>query len=77
MRGYIAMLATRSEYRGRGIATALVRLAVKKMIEQDADEVRNDNFNSSYEGKVILQPHFRLLWKRRLTIFPLSAFMKT
>lgn len=39
MRGYIAMLATRSEYRGRGIATKLVRMAVGKMIEMDADEV--------------------------------------
>lgn len=39
MRGYIAMLATRSEYRGRGIATKLVRLAMDRMIEMDADEV--------------------------------------
>ncbi|KAH9819767.1 N-alpha-acetyltransferase 30-like [Teratosphaeria destructans] len=39
MRGYIAMLATKSEYRGRGIATKLVRMAVDAMIEQDADEV--------------------------------------
>ncbi|KAK3112049.1 N-alpha-acetyltransferase 30 [Teratosphaeriaceae sp. CCFEE 6253] len=39
LRGYIAMLATRAEYRGRGIATRLVRLAVDRMIEKDADEV--------------------------------------
>lgn len=39
MRGYIAMLATREEYRGRGIATKLVRMAVQRMKEQDADEV--------------------------------------
>ncbi|KAK5699366.1 N-alpha-acetyltransferase 30 [Elasticomyces elasticus] len=39
MRGYIAMLATDAEYRGRGIATKLVRLAVEKMIEKDADEI--------------------------------------
>jgi N-alpha-acetyltransferase 30 len=39
MRGYIAMLATKSEYRGRGIATKLVRMAIDKMIEKDADEV--------------------------------------
>ena len=39
MRGYIAMLATREEYRGRGIASKLVRMAVEKMIEKDADEV--------------------------------------
>jgi len=41
MRGYIAMLATRSEYRGRGIATELVRMAVDKMIDKDADEARH------------------------------------
>lgn len=40
MRGYIAMLATRAEHRGKGIATKLVRMAVDKMIEKDADEVR-------------------------------------
>jgi ribosomal protein S18 acetylase RimI-like enzyme len=39
MRGYIAMLATRSEYRGQGIAGKLVRMAIDKMIEKDADEV--------------------------------------
>lgn len=40
MRGYIAMLATRQEYRGQGIASKLVRMAVEKMIKKDADEVR-------------------------------------
>ena len=39
MRGYIAMLATREEYRGKGIASRLVRMAVQKMIEKDADEI--------------------------------------
>lgn len=39
MRGYIAMLATRQEYRGQGIASKLVRMAVEKMIAKDADEV--------------------------------------
>ena len=39
VRGYIAMLATRAEYRGRGIATKLVRMAIDKMVEKDADEV--------------------------------------
>ena len=33
------MLATRQEYRGQGIATKLVRMAVEKMIAKDADEV--------------------------------------
>ena len=39
MRGYIAMLATQQTYRGRGIATKLVRMAVDKMMKKDADEV--------------------------------------
>ncbi|KAF2863036.1 acyl-CoA N-acyltransferase, partial [Piedraia hortae CBS 480.64] len=39
MRGYIAMLATRKEFRGRGIATQLVRMAVDEMIKRDADEI--------------------------------------
>lgn len=39
MRGYIAMLAVREEYRGKGVATKLVRMAVDAMIERDADEV--------------------------------------
>ena len=39
-RGYIAMLAVREEYRGKGIATKLVCMAIDAMIERDADEVR-------------------------------------
>ncbi|EAW09568.1 peptide alpha-N-acetyltransferase MAK3 [Aspergillus clavatus NRRL 1] len=39
LRGYIAMLAVREEYRGRGIATRLVRMAIDAMIERDADEI--------------------------------------
>jgi peptide alpha-N-acetyltransferase len=38
-RGYIAMLAVREEYRGQGIATKLVRMAIDAMIELSADEV--------------------------------------
>ncbi|QKX56187.1 uncharacterized protein TRUGW13939_03287 [Talaromyces rugulosus] len=38
-RGYIAMLAVREEYRGQGIATKLVRMAIDAMIELNADEV--------------------------------------
>ena len=33
------MLAVREEYRGKGIATRLVRMAIDIMIERDADEV--------------------------------------
>jgi ribosomal protein S18 acetylase RimI-like enzyme len=40
MRGYIAMLATRKDYRGHGIATSLVKMAIEKMIVEDADEVK-------------------------------------
>ncbi len=39
LRGYIAMLATKDSYRGKGIATALVRMALDTMIARDADEV--------------------------------------
>jgi len=39
MRGYIAMLATRKDYRGHGIATSLVKMAIEKMVSEDADEV--------------------------------------
>lgn len=39
LRGYIAMLAVREEYRGKGIATKLVRMAIDIMIEREADEV--------------------------------------
>lgn len=38
-RGYIAMLATRAEYRGQGIASKLVRRAIDALIAEDADEV--------------------------------------
>ena len=39
LRGYIAMLAVKQEYRGRGIATNLVRMALDIMIEREAEEV--------------------------------------
>src|SRR4051794_30977470 len=39
LRGYIAMLAVREEYRGKGIATKLVCMAIDAMIARDADEV--------------------------------------
>lgn len=39
LRGYIAMLAVKDEYRGQGIATQLVRKAIEAMADQDADEV--------------------------------------
>ncbi|KAL5002276.1 acyl-CoA N-acyltransferase [Aspergillus recurvatus] len=39
MRGYIAMLAVQEEYRGKGIATKLVRMAIDAMEKGGADEI--------------------------------------
>ncbi|KAI9800218.1 MAG: N-alpha-acetyltransferase 30 [Sarcosagium campestre] len=39
LRGYIAMLAVREEFRGQGIATKLVCMAIDAMIERNADEI--------------------------------------
>ncbi|GAB7352649.1 hypothetical protein MBLNU459_g3016t1 [Dothideomycetes sp. NU459] len=39
LRGYIAMLAVKKGYRGKGIATRLVCMAVDAMIAKDADEI--------------------------------------
>lgn len=38
-RGYIAMLAVSSEFRGHGIATALVKKAIDVMTKRNADEI--------------------------------------
>ncbi|OAQ66620.1 L-A virus GAG protein N-acetyltransferase [Pochonia chlamydosporia 170] len=38
-RGYIAMLAVQSSFRGHGIATALVKQAVDAMTKRNADEI--------------------------------------
>lgn len=39
LRGYIAMLAVAAEYRGQGIATALVKMAIEAMTKGNADEI--------------------------------------
>ncbi|KAK3346237.1 GAG protein N-acetyltransferase [Lasiosphaeria hispida] len=39
LRGYIAMLAVSSPYRGHGVATALVKMAIDAMVRRNADEV--------------------------------------
>ncbi|KAK7745991.1 N-alpha-acetyltransferase 30 [Cytospora paraplurivora] len=38
-RGYIAMLAVSSSFRGQGVATALVKRAIDAMADRNADEV--------------------------------------
>jgi peptide alpha-N-acetyltransferase len=38
-RGYIAMLAVSSPYRGRGIASRLVQMAIEAMTARDAEEI--------------------------------------
>lgn len=44
LRGYIAMLVVLKEFRGKGIATQLVKMAIDAMIAKDAYEVRVDRF---------------------------------
>ncbi|KAB5542625.1 acyl-CoA N-acyltransferase [Coniochaeta sp. 2T2.1] len=39
LRGYIAMLAVSSAYRGHGVATALVKRAIDAMAQRNADEI--------------------------------------
>ncbi|KAK4452091.1 putative n-terminal acetyltransferase [Podospora aff. communis PSN243] len=39
LRGYIAMLAVSAPYRGHGVATALVKMAIDAMAHKNADEI--------------------------------------
>ena len=39
LRGYIAMLAVSAQYRGHGVATALVKMAIDAMTKRNADEI--------------------------------------
>jgi peptide alpha-N-acetyltransferase len=39
LRGYIAMLAVDAPFRGRGVATVLVKKAIDAMVQRNADEV--------------------------------------
>lgn len=72
LRGYIAMLATRAQYRGQGIASKLVRMAVQKMIEKDADEVV-----SPLSCIITGAEKYRLLSKPKLTTFLPSVYTRT
>lgn len=73
MRGYIAMLATREEYRGKGIASKLVRMAITKMIEMDADEVQRLSSRFSIQTLTII----RSLLRPRSTTYLRFASTKT
>lgn len=70
LRGYIAMLAVKEEYRGKGIATRLVRMAIDMMIEREADEVCWGSFfsGSSLDGRLTdtVGMICRLRWRQRL-----------
>ena len=44
LRGYIAMLVVLKEFRGNGIATQLVKMAIDAMIAKDAYEVCLESF---------------------------------
>jgi peptide alpha-N-acetyltransferase len=39
LRGYIAMLAVSAPYRGCGVATSLVKMAIDAMAQRNADEI--------------------------------------
>lgn len=39
LRGYIAMLAVSAPYRGHGVATKLVKMAIDAMAQRNADEI--------------------------------------
>lgn len=75
MRGYIAMLATRQEYRGQGIASALVRKAVEQMIAEDADEVSIVVSQMYADG--LTQNVCRSLSKPRSITSPPCAYTRT
>ena len=70
MRGYIAMLAVREEYRGKGIATQLVKLAIEKMRDESADEVCTNVRHTLLSKLTALFD--RLRWRRRPVIYPPS-----
>lgn len=39
MRGYIGMVSIRSDFRGKGIATSLLQILLRKMVKQGAQEI--------------------------------------
>jgi GNAT superfamily N-acetyltransferase len=74
MRGYIAMLATRKDYRGHGIATSLVKMAIEKMISEDADEV--STLSNPWTWTAAYNRVIRSLSRPKLTTFPPYASTK-
>ncbi|KAL2223250.1 putative acetyltransferase, GNAT family [Thermoascus aurantiacus ATCC 26904] len=72
LRGYIAMLAVREEYRGRGIATRLVRMAIDAMIERGADEVALET-ETSNTAAIKLYQRLGFLRSKRLHRYYLNG----
>ncbi|KIW05491.1 uncharacterized protein PV09_03375 [Verruconis gallopava] len=71
-RGYIAMLATVKEFRGRGIATKLVEMAIDSMKSRGADEIVLET-EVSNEGSLRLYERLGFLRSKRLHRYYLNG----
>ncbi|KAF3941178.1 hypothetical protein ABW19_dt0200114 [Dactylella cylindrospora] len=71
-RGYIAMLVVKEEYRGRGLATKLVKMAIDAMIARDADEVVLET-EVTNTGAIKLYEHLGFLRSKRLHRYYLNG----
>ncbi|KAF3918843.1 hypothetical protein ABW20_dc0101434 [Dactylellina cionopaga] len=71
-RGYIAMLVVKEEYRGRGLATRLVKMAIDAMVIQNADEVVLET-EVTNTGAIKLYEHLGFLRSKRLHRYYLNG----
>ncbi|KAK6528647.1 N-alpha-acetyltransferase mak3 [Orbilia ellipsospora] len=71
-RGYIAMLVVKEEYRGRGLATKLVKMAIDAMVDRDADEVVLET-EVTNTGAIKLYEHLGFLRSKRLHRYYLNG----
>ncbi|KAK6357007.1 N-alpha-acetyltransferase mak3 [Orbilia javanica] len=71
-RGYIAMLVVKEEYRGRGLATKLVKMAIDAMILRNADEVVLET-EVTNTGAIKLYEHLGFLRSKRLHRYYLNG----
>ncbi|KAJ3216935.1 N-alpha-acetyltransferase 30 [Dinochytrium kinnereticum] len=72
MRGYIAMLAVANEYRKRGIGSTLVKMAVRTMRDQGADEIALET-EISNKGAQALYEHLGFLRHKRMSKYYLNG----